>query len=341
VKGYEEVSLFLSKWSSVPFECVSSGDFSTMYTTIPHDDLKRVCERVLLEAWNWAVDKEKVDGGPNRLYVDWKPGKVEWYSKSRRNGDQSFHTARHHRLSVTSILTLIKWQLDNVLIQNGSVIYRQRKGVPIGTNNGPGYANIYLYGYESEYMDKLIQNDLEKARQFHMSFRLLDDTLSFNNSAWEEAIENVYEQGGMYPQALIYNSTNPSSKETTFLGMDLKIDDSSHIHIDVYDKRSVFKFQVQRYPEMKSFIPQSIPYGVFLGLLYRCYRICLRPNVFISNAISLCKIFHAKGCLGTRLLRLVSNFLDKQKPLRWKTKGRHMYDVIKRETEGAFRKPGA
>ena len=46
VTGYEEVAEFFSRWprtSRVAQQFLYTGDFSTMYTTIPHRDLLQVC----------------------------------------------------------------------------------------------------------------------------------------------------------------------------------------------------------------------------------------------------------------------------------------------------------
>ena len=66
----------------------------------------------------------------------------------------------------------------------------------MGTNPGPSIANLYLYGYESSYIDTHFLNArvgethaernmrLEEGKRFHMSFRYIDDTLSFDNERW-------------------------------------------------------------------------------------------------------------------------------------------------------------
>ena len=99
--GYQEVTRFFAKWSSQVFTTMSTGDFSTMYTTIPHADVKNVIESKLRETWQWSATKLHVHGGWEKLYIDWssKNG-TSWFPHTGKgNTKRNIHTARHHRMS--------------------------------------------------------------------------------------------------------------------------------------------------------------------------------------------------------------------------------------------------
>ena len=202
----------------------------------------------------------------------------------------------------------------------------------MGTNSGPSIANSYMYGYESKFIDKLCEDEKTraKAEEYHMTFRLIDDTLSIDNRHWSDSVGIPAEQGGIYPAALTYNNTSISNKEVTFLGTHLSLTQNGRIKCDVFDKRSEFPFEVQRYPDMKSFIPRSIPYGVFVGLLHRTYRICSDPSLFLKNTISLATLMVSKGCSRSRLLKLMHEFLVSKIPLKWSYPCRNLYAKFKR-----------
>ena len=51
----------------------------------------------------------------------------------------------------------------------------------MGTNSAVELANLYLYSYESEFIDRLCETDHKTARAFHLTFRLIDDLLSMDN----------------------------------------------------------------------------------------------------------------------------------------------------------------
>ena len=53
---------------------------------------------------------------------------------------------------------------------------------PVGTNCAPLLADLFLYSYENEFLDKLIKEGKRKlARKFNLSYRYTDDLVSFNN----------------------------------------------------------------------------------------------------------------------------------------------------------------
>ena len=49
---------------------------------------------------------------------------------------------------------------------------------------------------------------LESGRAFHMTFRYIDDTLSFDNSLWVEGTAKPLQDGGVYPEWLTFNDTS-------------------------------------------------------------------------------------------------------------------------------------
>jgi hypothetical protein len=77
---------------------------------------------------------------------------------------------------------LTEFVVTNTYVMNGSILRKQAVSIPMGANCAPAVANLYLYSYESEYIDRLTRsNEVEKAQAFHLSFRLIDDVLSFDN----------------------------------------------------------------------------------------------------------------------------------------------------------------
>ena len=339
VKGYEEVMKFFSKWSAHQFQSVQTGDFSTMYTTIPHDDLKDIIAGVFETVWNYKkrVDPDVEDR--EKLFLKCSGREVEWKYVRVAGPGTTHHSSNMHVMSQKNVLDLLYWQIDNVYLANGDGLYRQVGGIPIGTNDGPGLANMFLYGYESRYINRL---DEEEGEQFQLSFRLIDDTLSMDNlDAWSKAVSAPYHLGGMYPVELVYNDTSISNREANFLGVKIRIVRCGVLETNVYDKRREFKFRIQRYPHMLSFIPDKIPYGVFVGLLHRCYRICSTPYLFSENVRLLFQTFVTNGCHLPRLFRLLRVFLSARAPLRWKkVKWWKLHKRLK-QTHGVHKVAGA
>ena len=68
-------------------------------------------------------------------------------------------------------------------------------GIPMGTNCAPLLADLFLYSYENEFLDKLIKEGKRKlARKFTLSYCYIDDLISFNNKRFKEFISDIYPQ---------------------------------------------------------------------------------------------------------------------------------------------------
>ena len=69
-------------------------------------------------------------------------------------------------------------------------------GIPMGTNFAPLLAELFLYPYENEFLDKLIKEGKRKlARKFSLSYLSIcyvDDLISFNNKRFKEFISDIY-----------------------------------------------------------------------------------------------------------------------------------------------------
>ena len=64
-------------------------------------------------------------------------------------------------------------------------------GIPIGTNCVPLLADLFLYSYE--FLDKLINEGKRKLdKKFNLSYRYIDDLISFNNKRFEEFVFEIY-----------------------------------------------------------------------------------------------------------------------------------------------------
>ena len=100
---------------------------------------------------------------------------------------------------------MIKFLVDNIYVRFGGQLFQQMVGIPMGTNCAPLLADLLLYSYENEFLDKLIKEGKRKlARKFNLSHRYIDDLISFNNKRFKEFISDIY------PKELTISETTES-----------------------------------------------------------------------------------------------------------------------------------
>ena len=75
----------------------------------------------------------------------------------------------------------------------GGQLFRQMVGIRMGTNCAPLLADLFLHSCENKFLDKPIKEGKRKlARKFNLSYRYIDDLISFNNKRFKEFISDIY-----------------------------------------------------------------------------------------------------------------------------------------------------
>ena len=120
---------------------LDSFDFSTLYTNIPHSQLKTRMEKLIRNAYN-TRDASHMALGKDYAY---------WTSRP---------VANIRNLTVNQLVEMFNFLIDNVYIQVGSAVYQQTIGIPMGTDCAPLVADLFLFSYEFEFMKSLICTDL-------------------------------------------------------------------------------------------------------------------------------------------------------------------------------------
>jgi hypothetical protein len=309
VEGYEEVADFFKKWKfQSKIKKINGSDFENMFTSIPHSDFKEKTKIVISEVWDYIAKKMKI----HKDYVC-----LAWHGKKncsweRNNPNKpNRHSNNEHQFSCEEFHQMIVWLVDNIFLVNGKICRRQKSGIPMGTNPAPAFCNMYLYYYESTWIDKLVEKGLSHlALQYHLTFRLIDDVFSADNPDFDDFQKNCF------PTQLNLKETTLVNGDLNFLGM--KIKNMGHsLDFQVYDKKKDFPFEVVRYPHLLSEIPENICYGVFTSMLYRFYRINSSHTSFLEVSIEMANIFLTKECTPGKLFFQFKRFICKQKKIRW------------------------
>jgi hypothetical protein len=66
-------------------------------------------------------------------------------------------------------------------------------GIPMGTNCAPLLTDLFLYSYETGFIQELLKKNQKKLdRSFNFTFRYIDDVLSLNNSKFGDFVDRIY-----------------------------------------------------------------------------------------------------------------------------------------------------
>jgi hypothetical protein len=53
---------------------------------------------------------------------------------------------------------MLEFLIDNIFVSFGGTLFQQVVGIPMGTNCAPLLSDLFLYSYESEFLQKLVKD---------------------------------------------------------------------------------------------------------------------------------------------------------------------------------------
>ena len=153
---------------------LSTYDFSTLYTTLPHNSIKYKCIDLIEITFNR-------EGSP---YLACNDRNAFLLQKT---------TKKYHACSCHNVCDALTFLLGKFFNQFGTKLYRQVVGIPIDTNCAPLVADVLMFGYERDLMMSLSddkQADIMNA--YYTTSRHLDDILNINNVYFDTTISQIY-----------------------------------------------------------------------------------------------------------------------------------------------------
>ena len=124
---------------------ISTFDFSTLYTKLPHNNLVEVLNSLV----DFVFDGGLKTVGGNRKYLT-VDGKKCYFANTNKI-PQSYTKAQIHMM-VEDLIT-------QSFFSFGNLVFQQCIGIPMGIDPAPFWANLYFYHFESEFVLKLSRND--------------------------------------------------------------------------------------------------------------------------------------------------------------------------------------
>ena len=271
---------------------VSTWDFSTLYTTIPHDKLIDRIRRLIEFSFRSSTNN----------YINISDHKV-YFSEDRL--EKSNYTSWNCK----EFCDLFNFLIDNIFIKLGPLVFRQTIGIPMGTDCAPLLADLFLYSYEYEFLESLTKSKaLHSARKFNLSFRYIDDLLSLDNVHFKDYVNEIY------PPELELKETTESDSKASYLDL-LVSTDNNNLNFRLYDKRDDFDFPIVNYPYLDSNIPVKPAYGVYISQLIRYSRACSFYNDFVYRHRLLVNKLVAQGYKRHKLQHSFKRFYNKYENL--------------------------
>ena len=119
---------------------MSTYDFSTLYTTLPHNLIKEKLTNLIEQTFNREGSLYFACNDKNAFFTSEQPKRYKLWSCQK-------------------MCDALHYLLDNIFIRFGSKLYRQIVGIPIGTNYAPLVADLFLFCYERDFMLSLSDNN--------------------------------------------------------------------------------------------------------------------------------------------------------------------------------------
>ena len=113
---------------------IKSFDFSTLYTTIPHQKLKSKLATIIRNSF--------IHKNGNRRYTFLVLGRERPYFVKEHSNSKNKYTEDDN-------INMLEFLGDNIFVVFGGKVFQQI-GIPMGTNCAPLLADLFLYSYEAD-----------------------------------------------------------------------------------------------------------------------------------------------------------------------------------------------
>ena len=133
----------ISKVSSI-----KTFDFSTLYTTILHEQLK--------SRFSGLIRSFFICRNGSRRYV------VVKYNTAFLVKDE---IDSPNKYSETDIIRMVEFFIENIYVEFGGHVDQHNVGILIGTNCAPLVADLFLYSYEADFVQHLQKSKFKKFKK--------------------------------------------------------------------------------------------------------------------------------------------------------------------------------
>ena len=157
LKNSKELLENLKAQSLHSVNSIKSFDFSTLYTTIPHDKLKSKLKAIINQCFFHK-------SGNRRFQYVVIGYKDTYFVRNHSDAPQKYSDA--------DVIKMLEYLIENIFVEFGGRIFQQTIGIPMGTNCAPLLADLFLYSFKAEFVQSLLQAGKKHfAQQFNFTYR--------------------------------------------------------------------------------------------------------------------------------------------------------------------------
>ena len=153
---------------------LSTYDFSTLYTTLPHSLIKDKLIDLIERTFQREGSPYLGCNDRNAFFTSVKPKK-------------------YHAWSCQNVCDALTFLLENSFIRFGTKLCRQVVGIPMGTYCAPLVAVLFLFCYERDFMMSLSDDkQADVIDAFNTTSRYLDDIFNINNANFDNMVSQIF-----------------------------------------------------------------------------------------------------------------------------------------------------
>ena len=163
------------------------------------------------------------------------------------------------------IWNMLDFLVDNIFVKFGGFLWDL--DLPRRTNSAPLFADLFLYLYESEFLDSMDKSSHWRlGRSFNLCYMYTDDLIVFNNKTSMDYVKDIY------LSELNVQKANRFDDQANYLDLTFIIGNNNRLYTKLYDKRDDFNFHIVNFSFLSSSIPSGPSYGVYVSQLIRYKR---------------------------------------------------------------------
>ena len=177
--------------------------------------------------------------------------------------------------------------------------------IPMGTNCAPLLADLFLYSYENEFLDKLFKakESLLEGSIYHIVILTTSSLLIIKDLRSSFLIFTPKNSQFLKPQNLL---------QLLLISICFS---RNNITTKLYDKRDASGFHIVNFPFMSSNIPSAPAYGVYASQLVHYARCCSSYFDFLIHHRALVKRLLSQGYKVNRLSNTFKKFYGRHTDL--------------------------